>query len=69
MDSIDYKNIIEYTTPLEITFLFAKNTDRFECSCGKMITKVNKWSHWKGKNHKMISESKLHQEKKTNLCI
>ena len=63
MDSTTYINIIEYKTSLELDFHYARNTDRFLCSCGKMISKSGKWSHWRGKKHKIITEDKLLRNK------
>lgn len=59
MDSINYKNITEYKTELELSFFYARNKDRIICSCGKMIIKGSKWSHWKGKQHRIDTETKL----------
>lgn len=69
MDSTIYNNIIEYKTSLELDFLFAKNNERILCSCGKMILKGGKWSHWNGIQHKMITENILLNEQQKKKLI
>ena len=59
MDSATYNNITEYKTPLELKFLFARNNERFPCSCGLMIHKGGMQSHWKGLKHKRDTEALL----------
>ena len=52
MDSIQYINITEYKTPLELNYYYARNNEPILCSCGKMVIKNNIWRHWNTKKHR-----------------
>lgn len=63
MDSTTYNNITDYKTTMELNFYNARNNERVLCSCGKMIVKGDKWSHWKGLKHRMDTEALLLKKK------